>query len=121
MQIFARIAPPNSLLFISDVKGGAVPDFIPGQLILSTSSSISVGCLMWQDGETDVSLGAASEVDPGENPAFDGMLDTPNQTVIVSTVERETILAASASGRHTRVRIWVNRPQEPDKIIIGLG
>jgi hypothetical protein len=115
-----RIAPINSLLFISDIEGGMVPDFLRGSRILSTDSCISVGCLMWQDGETEVTLGDAAAVGPKRNAAFDGMLDTPNLAVLVSTVDLQPILRGSVPSAKTRVQIWVNRDNEPDKIIIGL-
>jgi hypothetical protein len=72
------------------------------------------------DGETEVTLGAAHIVDPRTRPAFDGMLATPGHAVVVSTVERKTILKEPVGGTFTRVRIWVNHPTEPDKVIIGL-
>jgi len=76
---------------------------------------------MEQDGPTDVTMGLAHDVDPGVLPAFVGTLSTPNHTVVVSTAEGKTVLEAQVSGPNTFVRIWVNRPQEPDKVIIGLG
>jgi hypothetical protein len=75
---------------------------------------------MFADGETLVTLGPASEVDPGEAPAFDAMLDTPNRAVVVSTVERQTVLETRVPNARTRVRIWVDHPSEPDKVIVGL-
>jgi hypothetical protein len=66
-------------------------------------------------------LGGANEVNSGGRAAFDGNLETPNRIVIVSTVERETILSTKVSNTVTRVRIWVNRPNEPDIVIIGVG
>ena len=92
MYSYTRVAPPNSLLVISDADGWTPPEFEPGELILSTSSCITVGCRMFVDGETLVVLGSAAEVDPGEPPAFDAMLDTPHHMVVVSTVERQTVL-----------------------------
>jgi hypothetical protein len=73
------------------------------------------------DGATEVTLGAARDVDPGGRPAFDGMLETPSRIVIVATSERKTLLDSSVPGMGTRVRIWVNHPNEPDKVIVGLG
>ncbi len=76
---------------------------------------------MFADGETLVLLGPATELDPGEPPAFDGMLDTPNRAVVVSTVERQTVLETRVPGTRTRVSIWVDEPVEADKVIVGLG
>jgi hypothetical protein len=120
MYSYTRVAPPNSLLVISDTDGWTPPELKLGELILSTSSCITVGCRMFVDGETLVVLGSAAEVDPGEPPAFEGMLETPNRKVVVSTVERETVLESRVPGIRAHVRIWVDHPKEPDKIVIGL-
>jgi hypothetical protein len=116
-----RIAPPNSLLFVSDVDGGTPPEITRRGRLWTTSSCIAVGCLAFMDGETEVSLGQARDVDPGGQPAFDGVLETPNRAVMVSTAEGEKVLDAGVPGKSTRVRIWTNHPTEPDRVIIGLG
>ena len=113
------VRPVNSLIFVSDPAGGAVPEWIRGALILSTLSCISVGCYPEQDGPTQVVLGKMQEVDPGDHPAFEGDLETPNRTVVVSTVERTTILQAKVTNARTHVRIWVSHPRWPDKVTIG--
>ncbi len=76
---------------------------------------------MFQDGETEVTLGAARDVDPGGPPVFDGVLETPSKAVIISTAEHETVMNANVPTQSTRVRIWTNHPTEPDRIIVGLG
>jgi hypothetical protein len=119
-QNSVKISPPNSLLFISDTDGGNAPYPERGPLILSTPSCISVGCYPEQDGPTQVILGKMQEVDPGDHPAFDGDLETPNRAVVVSTVERTTILQAKVHNTRTHVRIWVSHPRWPDKVTIGL-
>jgi hypothetical protein len=121
MYSSTRISPPNSLLFVSDTDGGKAPYPVRDALILSSPSCISVACYPEQDGQTEVVLGKAHEVDPGDSPVFDSDLETPNRAVIVSTVERETVLEASVPTTRTHVRIWLNHPQWPDKVIIGLS
>jgi hypothetical protein len=115
-----KVAPPNSLLFISDISGGALPDFEEGKLILATASCVSVGCLMYQDGETELAMGELQEVAFGGAPAFDGILDTPSRSVVISTVEWQTVLQANVPDIKTRIRIWVNHPTEPDRIGVAL-
>jgi hypothetical protein len=73
------------------------------------------------DGETEVTLCMVRDVDRRERPAFDAMLATPSRVVVVSTVERETILEEPVLATYTRVRIWVNDPKSPNKVIICLG
>lgn len=121
MRTSIKIAPPNSLVFVSDRNGGTAPQITRGARMWSTSSCVAVGCLAFMDGETELTLGNANEVDPGVRAAFDGNLETPNRTVVVSTVERKEVLSAKVPSVMTRVRIWVNHANEPDKVTIGIG
>jgi hypothetical protein len=116
-----KVRPINSLLFVSDPNGGVAPIPVWGAMILSTSSCISVACTSEQDGPTEVILGNASDVDPGHPPAFDGALETPNRAVVVSTVDDQTVLKANVPTSETHVRVWINHPRWPDKVIVGLG
>jgi hypothetical protein len=121
MVLTKKVAPPYSLIFIADADGGVAPECSPPAPYWATSTCIAVGCLMSQDGDTEVSLGNAREVDPGARPIFDSFLETPNRKVNVETAEGELILQADVPTESTRVRIWTNELQEPDKIVIGLG
>jgi hypothetical protein len=118
------LAPPNSLFFIEDARGGQVPD--PNRIALeagitSTDTCIAVCCLCSDDGPTKITMGPAQEVDPGQVPAFDGVLATPTHTVAVTTAELDGVLVSNVPALRTRVRIWTNRRREPDNVVIGLG
>lgn len=115
------IAPQNALLFISDSSGGAAPEFVENRPILSTDTVISVDCLPDMDGETRVTLGAATEVGMAGPPVFDGTIKTPTKGLLVSTVEHEEILAAAVPSLETRIRIWTSRTVDPDDIVIAWG
>jgi hypothetical protein len=115
-----QISPPNSQLFISDKDGGRVPDFMPQRAILSTPSGITFLCFPEQDGPTEVTLGSLDEVNSGEVPAFEGELETPNRIVVISTIEWKAVLQTVVQGARTKVKIWLNHPQWPDKVIIGV-
>lgn len=116
-----KIAPPNSLLFVSDVDGGQAPVPVLGAQILATKSCLSIACYPWVDGETAVTLGPSREVDPGTPPAFDGELETSSHALVISTVEQETILSENVPAARTRVRAWVNKSSMPDQVIVGFG
>lgn len=120
MSSSSRVAVPNAIILISDVGGGTAPDLMRGALVASTPSCIAVGCMSDCNGETEVTIGPAREVASRESPAFEGELTTPNHEVAVRTVLNEMILQAHVRYPRTRVRIWVNHPSEPDKVIIGL-
>src|SRR6266571_8947951 len=114
MSSKTRIRPLNSLIFVSDLDGGVPPEPIRGAMILSTSSCISVGCYPEQDRPAEIILGQAHEMDPGKQAAFDGDLATPSRAIIISTVDRETVLQAKVPKTRTHVRIWLNDPRWPD-------
>ncbi len=118
------IAPPNSLIFVSDPNGGSVPD--PDKIareagITATDSCVVVCCLAEMDGKTEITMGLADDVDPGGDPGFDGILATPTRAVVVSTVGFDTLLEANAPNLQTRIRVWTNKPKEPDKVVVGIG
>jgi hypothetical protein len=73
------------------------------------------------DGETQITLGPVLELGSGGSPIFDGVIKTPTSSVVVSTVEDEEVLAASVPSRETRIRVWTNRTNEPDDVVIGWG
>jgi hypothetical protein len=120
LPLTATVNPVNSLLFISDLDGGKAPEPIRGAMVLSTPSCISFGTYPEQDGSTEVTLGNMEDVDWRQVPAFQGSLETPNRTVIISTVEREPVLQMRVKNLHTDVKIWLSHPQWPEKVVIGL-
>jgi hypothetical protein len=121
MTTSSRLAVPNALILISDVGGGTAPDIMRRTLIASTPSCIAVGCMSDCNGETEVTLGATQEIGRRHRPAFEGELATPNRAIAVRTVLRGTISQVRVPDLRTKVRVWVNHPQEPDKVIIGWG
>ena len=116
-----KVAPPYSLIFIADPEGGTTPECSPPAPYWTTPSCIAVGCLMYQDGDTEVSLGLARDVKASGRPIFDGLLETPNRKVNIETAEGDVVLQTEVPSERTRVRIWTNALREPDKIIVGLG
>jgi hypothetical protein len=49
-----------------------VPDVDPESNVSATESCILVACFPEVDGPTEITLGPAHGVDPGDTPAFDG-------------------------------------------------
>ncbi|MBM3529055.1 MAG: hypothetical protein FJX62_13280 [Alphaproteobacteria bacterium] len=121
MQRSTKISPPNSIVFVEDLKGGEPPNPIWGATILATPSCISVACYPEQDGPTEIALGNVPDVDPGFEPEFDGYLETPSRIVVVSTVDQKVVLDVPAPASKSRLRIWRNHPKWPTKVNIGLG
>ena len=116
-----KIAPVNSLLFLSDPDGGTPPEPVWGAQILTTPSCISFMCFPEVDGPTEISLGGRNEVDPGTPPTFEGDLETPHRAVVIMTVDLKTVLKMDVPGGQTHVCLWYSHPRWPEKIAIGLS
>jgi hypothetical protein len=124
MRITKRYAPAYSRIYISDASGGTPPDPTIMQPVMSTPTCVSVSVLMDQDGPTTFTLGDFREVIPQrvpqQAPVFDGMIDTPEAHLVISTAESVVFMDMPVRGKTTRVRIWTNHPTEPDEVIIGV-
>jgi hypothetical protein len=118
---WTSIAPSNSLIGISDVKKGVVPEVMPESGIAATASCILVACYPEADGATKITLGSAIDVGPESPPAFDGQLETPTKVVRIVTIDWKPLLEERVSSETTRIRIWKNHPKFPDEVTVGLG
>jgi hypothetical protein len=121
MSISARVAPPNSLVLVLDPSGGTIPASLNGELIAATDSCLAIGCRAEDDGETEFILGNSDSIGRGERPAFEGTLKTPSRKIAVRSVLGTMILEMPVPSGETMVRVWVNDPQEPDCITIGIS
>jgi hypothetical protein len=117
-----RIAPPYSLILIEDARGGEIPaSMANGSLIASTDSCVAVGCRSEVDGDSEFILGETRDVDPGDQPIFQGTLKTPSLRIALRSVVDQTILEMPVPQNETMIRVWVNDPNEPNRVIVGIG
>lgn len=116
-----RVAPPNSVVAISDISGGEAPEPKRKPTIQATSSCVVVGCMSETDGETNIVLGDAKNVAGQGEPAFDQLLHTPSRVIAIWTVDRQIILKADTGADETRLRIWLDDPSYPSEVVIALG
>jgi hypothetical protein len=121
MVLTKRIAPPNSVVLVSDVDGGEIPKTMGESLVSATNTCVAVGCLSEDDGETEFVLVPLSEVDRADKPVYEGMLRTPKRRVIIRTVIGEHLLELPVLQELTKIRIWANDTNEPDNVIVGVG
>ena len=121
MQTSRIIRPVNSIIFICDRAGGTVPHWQKDRQILSTDSCISVACYPEQDGPTKVTLGFASEVDPGRHADFNGVLKAPNRVLTIQNVPHETLLAMNVTKKIICVQVWLNSKKWADDVVIGVS
>lgn len=116
-----RVAPPNSLIFIEDRSGGVTPDIDGVGGIWATPSCVAISTFVFCDGKTDVTIGEFRDVRMQKKPTYDVTVDTPSAELKLKTSEDETLHRERVQANKTRVRIWTNHPDQPDKIVIGLG
>jgi hypothetical protein len=116
-----KIPPPYSLILVGDPGEGNIPASIDGSLIASTDSCVAVGCRSETDGDTQFVLGDTRDVDPGGQPIFQGTLKTPGHRIALRSVIGLMILETPVPHDETTIRVWVNDPNEPDQVIVGIG
>jgi hypothetical protein len=118
----AKLAPPYSqVLLMDEAFGEQIPTLTGGKNIASTAYCVTIDCQAFMDGETHFTLGLKSEVNPGSEPAFEGLVETPNRKIAIATVERKVVLEVGVEESKTIVWIWVNRPSEPDDVVVGIS
>jgi hypothetical protein len=120
MAVRARVAPPYSMVLVCAPSNRTISNTMTGALITATRHFIAVGCRSHGDGMTDLALGASLTLDPGDLPAFEGFLETPERIIAVRSVVGDTFLQFPVPGRETLVRVWVNDAKEPDRILVGV-
>ena len=114
------VAVPNALILVLDSIAGELPDGMKGSLFAATTSCVAIGCRSDCNGETEIVVGSTLEVDPGEPPQFERLLDTPSRRLAVQTVLGETIAELPVARQRTMIRVWVNDYREPDRIIVAV-
>lgn len=119
MSTVARAAMKNALALIADPTGGRLPEHLAG-LITATESCLAVGCRNPDDAETEFVFGRATEFAECGEPTFSGVVATPSRRLAVRSIGHETIVEIATASEATLVRIWVDHPQEPDRIVIAV-
>lgn len=119
--LYRRIAPEYCSFYVAGSTNVDVPIGGEPRTVRASRDCLNVSCLNAQDGDTAIFLGWAVEFQRSEKPIYDGMLNTQSGMVVLFDANMPEILTMAVSTSETRVRIWVNRPDEPDRIKIGLG
>ncbi len=112
------ISPTNLQFFISDAvrPENAQPE--ENIRILYNGECITVPCAYWDETETELTVGAAHEIDQPSAPLFDEMLPTPSQSVLFTDVACAELLAYPTSTETTRIRIWTDGLQLSEHVIV---
>lgn len=113
-----KLATPNSVLLIADTGGGELPATLVGT-IGSTDSCIAIGCKSAADGETEVVLLHRGEIRNVLPPQFEGTILTPSKRLAILTVDGDVVLESAIGTSVARIAVWLNDPDEPDRIVVG--
>ena len=116
-----RVSPPNSVVLLMDAGGGVVPKTMAGSVIAATETCIAVGCKSEDDGNTELTLGSVQQVGLKERPTFEGRIATPSRRIVIKNVLGEYLLEEMVLNDESTLRIWLNDPMEPDKIVVGIA
>jgi hypothetical protein len=121
MKLFKAFRPPNQQIVICDPSSRVeVPVWRKGVPWVATDTCILCMCMIDFEGETTLTLGPGSEVKVDRVPVFDGMLKTPGRRVVLETVWHDPVLETATAGIETRIRIWTNRLETPDEVVVGV-
>jgi len=116
-----KVPIQNGLVGIEDFVGGVAPEWVDGVQVLATASCLLVRCRHEIDGETELTLGAAADIVADAEPVFDGSIATPSRELMISDVLGVPLLRAPVDADATRVRVWVNHPVWPDRVMVAWG
>lgn len=124
MQIVlvTRIAPPYLQFFISDssLPENPQPD-VEKIRILFNGNCVSVPCAYYEETQTELMVGTFEEVAQKGKPQFDGIIPTPNGSVVFSDVLLTEWLAYPTPTAETRIRIWTDGLTLPERVVIAVG
>jgi hypothetical protein len=108
-------------LFVDDSGRGILPKEISAQPINATLTCVMFTCMHEQFGQADITLGPADGEEPAFPLYFDGIIATPNRRVSVSMVPADVILEERVPDTQTRIRVWRDHPQWPERVVVGWG
>lgn len=105
---------------VIDGENGDVPIELADGVVTATQTSVYIKTRCSVDGETAVELGD-DEVDPrGLNLAHDGRFAAPTGSISVRTVEWEPVLRLTVPPGDRRIRVWVDRFDEPSRVCVAV-
>jgi hypothetical protein len=89
--------------------------------VIASSECVNIPALYWNDGDTTVTLGHASEIKEARTPDYDGMLQTPHKIIFLFDAITPEFMTILVPTHETRIRVWINHPTEPDEVVIAVG
>lgn len=115
------IAPRYVSFYAAGRRNVEIPTHMDRRGVLSSKDCILIPAYYWSDGDTHVTFGPASEISETRLPNFDGILNTPNNEIILFDANNPTFAIAQVPSTETRIRVWMDHPIEPENVTIVWG
>ncbi len=115
------IAPEYVSFYVAGRRNVRIPTHMDRRGVLSSKDCILILAYYWSDGDTDVTFGPVSEITEARNPDFDGILNTPNNEIILFYANNPQFAISRVSSAKTRIRVWMDHPIEPSTVVITWG
>jgi hypothetical protein len=113
------IAPEYVSFYVAGKRKIVVPINHDHGGLAATDDCISVPALYWNEGDTNITIGPFEELNQLSAPDFDGLLNTPENKIMLS--DANDIEDIAVPTIRTRIRIWLDHPTQPENVVIGWG
>lgn len=115
------MAPEYVSFYVAGRRNVDIPTHMDRRGVLSSKDCILIPALYWNDGDTHVTFGPASEIKENRKPDFDGILNTPNNEIILFDANNPQFAISRVPSAKTRIRVWIDHPTEPENVVIAWG
>ena len=115
------ITPEYLSFYVAGRRNVTIPLHMDRPGIFSSPDCIKVPALYWNDGDTSVTFGPILEITETRDPDFDGILNTPNNELILFDAIEPEFASAKVPSTKTRIRVWIDHPIEPENVVIAWG
>lgn len=104
------ITPEYLSIYAAGRRDVKIPLHMDKQGIFSSPDCINIPAYYWSDGDTNVTFGPISEIQDIRKPDFDGILNTPNNEIILfDAIEPEFAIAQVPFTKTRSESGWTTR------------
>jgi hypothetical protein len=121
MRDTALVKAPYSQVFLCDPSNRQIP-VLTERPFASNETCLTIGTWPEQEGATTLVLAIdeSDELLPGSHPDFSREFPTPSGRIGFEDVYQEQYLVAAHGGNRVRVKVWINHPTHPDRIVAAV-
>jgi len=107
-------------MFIEVPGSRRTPEWQRGQIAISSGDCVMFACLGDQEGETTITLGRSLEFRDLGAPMCEVAIGAPADKLLLMTMTGNQVAEVPVSGRAFQVRFWVEEPDHPARVTIGI-